>query len=169
MKITGAVLILIACISAGLGYCKLRKMKISCLFELCRALSILKGELATSLLPLPRLFRSVSEKSKGDCAVFFSLLSSSLEEISEEDFNSLWEKTASSIFKALSEDELKAFSSLGCVLGKFQIDQQLSALENVIAVLQSSLSSEKSAFSAQQRLSLGLSAAGAMLILLVLM
>ena len=169
MKLLGAIMIIGAFMLCSLSSFKSGVCRIHSLEAACTVLEHMKGELCTSLLPLPQLFKRLSERLNGEAKEFSDELSRSLVNLGEENFSALWEKSAKKELPYLNEEEMKSFSSLGLILGRFQLEIQLEAIEKTEKLLGEHLNSAKESLPAEGKLRFGVSTGAAFLIVLWLL
>lgn len=168
MRWLGGFFIFFSCLTLGFTYSNSKRSHLKSLADVCDALELIKGELSTNLSSLPEICEALDGRAKGSAADFLLKLRISFENLGTEDFSMLWTRAVESAFKDLSCEELKSVASLGNILGKFRLEDQLSALDCTTAYLKDTLNRAKLDYPNERKLSLGVSAAGAMLILLTL-
>lgn len=168
-KLLGALLITAALVLTALVYLKQRRERIRLLEELAAALSAAAGELSLRALPLQRLFELLSTRAKGPAEEFFAVLFKRMDRLGEEDFFTLWEKTAVEKLPGLTPAEREEFSRLGAVLGRYELERQLEALSACAAAFDEAARRARQDYPDRRRLTLGLSAcAGALLIIILI-
>lgn len=169
MRLWGAALILTACLGAGLLRTASVRRRMETLRGLCGALELAEGELETRLTPLPELVRLLAGRSSGQTGDFFRLLDASFGFLGAEDFAALWSRAAATALTALSSADREELVRLGQVLGRFELDRQLAALEACVRALRGELEAARVRYPGDRRLSLGLGAAAGALLIVVLM
>lgn len=137
MKILGALSVIIGCVLFGL----IRAMSLTrhekCVGAIIDSLQYMISELKTEALPLPELIALLSQTARSEVRVFYAKLSSAMELLGDESFESLWSSavmTDSSL--GLSEGERQILCKAGVFMGKFSAEEQSAALESCIARLE---------------------------------
>ena len=166
MKSIGAVFILISCLQLGSGWIKNKRDRLQCLDSLIFSLGLMKAELSTNLASIPELCRILASEAKKEAADFFGELGKSFDMLGEENFASLWKKSAVKCLPLLNEDELAEFISLGSVLGRYELAEQVNALNSCMEFMSLRLKELRLRYPADAKLSLGVSTAAALMILI---
>ena len=161
-------MILAACMAAGYTYIQGKKRRIETLVNLCEALELMAGELDMRITPLPELCRLLGEKARGEASAFFKMLSKSLKRLGATEFSQLWREAAESSLKALSGEEQREIERLGKVLGRYALDEQLSAIKACRAALRTGTEQARASYPGERRLGLGLPAAAGILLIITL-
>ena len=168
-QLFGALCVLAACVSMGAVACAERRRRLSALDELTAALRRMRAELASHARPTAELCRMLGESAAGETGAFFTLLLHSLGELGERPFYALWREAAGKALRSLREEERESFARLGESLGRYELEEQLGAIESCLAFFDSAREKARAELPAQRKLTLGLAlSAGAMLTILLL-
>ena len=169
MRLLGAALVLLSALSAAHCYSAGTARRVAALREMDAALAHMRAELSMRLSTLPELAALLAESEHGTAQQFFSALESALAHLGEESFPALWRKCVNEQLNALRASERDEMLRLGESLGRYELGEQLSALDLCRAQLNTSAEHAASALPDQKRLAYGLSAAaGGMLCILLL-
>lgn len=133
---------------------------------LCSSLRIMAAELGTRLRPLPELICELAAKG-GTAGAFYGCLAEKLQRLGETDFSALWSDSIEGL-ALLSADELSALDSLGTVLGRYELNEQLESIELCLDALSRSAALLRESYPDRRRLLLGLSAEAGFMTLIVL-
>ena len=136
--------------------------------QLLISLQIMEGELQTRETPFPELLKLLTEQCDGPAAAFYRAVSDKLPRLGEEAFSRLWRQSALDRLGCLRFDELDCLIRLGGSLGRYTLEQQLSALRSCQNVLAARLETGQRQYPEERRLSLGLSASAALLLVILL-
>lgn len=165
----GAVLILMGSLGCAWNMSREEKQRLQTLRELSAAVSALGAELSLHLTDLPQLTGLMAERAPGDAGRFFTLLAGRMEMLGERSFSSLWQEVARETLKHLDGDSLAVFLNLGDTLGRYEVGEQLAALEGCRTALDRAAEELSAALPDRRRISFGLwSAAGALLAILLI-
>ncbi len=168
MKLLGFLLISFSSALCGLCYVSSKKDRISELESFADMLGLMRGELTCRFSPLTELAAKLSENSVGKAASFLKVLTLNLEMLGERVFYDIWCESLNVCVSELDKSEAEAVKALGNILGRFDVETQAVAIDEVTAILKKSISEEKSQLPQLKRLSLGVSAsAGAILAILL--
>lgn len=112
------------------------KRRVRELRELIAGLEAVKRELKYSLAPLPELFRQAAEQTAGEVALLFGCCADRTESTDGERFCYVWKQALSERRLCLDRMDLTMLEQLGGVLGRYDADEQLKALEYTVARLE---------------------------------
>ena len=130
LKWIGAVFIIVACLTFGLLIVYFHKKEIKSLKGLIYAIDFMECELQYRIPPLPELCRRTADKCIPDLKKVFLNLSYELEEQIVPDvkicMNSVLSKATD-----IPNETRRCLTILGHSMGKFDLNGQLKALENV--------------------------------------
>lgn len=169
MKAAGTGAVLLAAFFFALETMGEKKRRIAILQELCRALEQLKAELSVHLTPMPELLSSLAEKTRGSVSLFFRAVLDAMPGLGERAFYEIWSAAASAQMKELTEPELVELMKLGEILGRYELGEQLLAVEDCLGELRSALEAHCGAYPNERRLIFGLSLAGGFFLTIVLL
>lgn len=169
MRYFGALMIFLASSGAGLIFLRAKKKRLAGIKNIYFALELLHAELVTRASPLPELCRLLEARSQGAAADFFGGLSGAMSELGERDFASIWRENARESFACLNSAELDEICRLGDVLGRYELQEQASALELCLTYLRSCQATAESNYPSEKKLGLGLTMAAGLLLIVVLL
>ena len=163
MRLFGALFIMMA---GGLLGCmplvKLRE-RIKTLDTLIGELKRMRAELHSYGLSIPELMQKMGE------SVIFSSVRDSIEMDGAMAFAMGWKGCVAKCESCLTPQECQAVSALGDVLGRYAMEEQLSALDEVVEILQNGKEETKQRLQSVSRLYMGTSLClSAMLVVLLL-
>lgn len=164
-KLIGACLTVLGCGGMGLRMAASYRREIIALEQLRIAVEYMQCSLRHRLTPLPQLCDEASEVTKGDISFFFSRLSAILKKHISPNVRSC---VTVAIEEALLTDFIADYvSTLGDILGQFDISGQLQGLENLSEQLSIELENRRKDNGSRIRSyqTLGLCAGAAMAIL----
>ncbi len=168
MRIAGFALLQLAALLFSLRHIGSKKRGAACLASFCAMLEQLGGLLGREAAPMPELIGELIPRSDGAAEVFLRALAASMDRLGEYSFCALW-KNALGAAPALSDREAaQALEELGTVLGRYELETQLRAVESCRAVLCRRLDAQRQSLPQTKRLTLGLSLAAAALVGIIL-
>ena len=169
MSYLGAALILLGSLAAAGRFIEEQRRRLCALRDMCAALERLRAELSLRAAGLPELTKLLAESSDNAAGRFFSALREALPQLGEHSFSELWTGCVSMTLPELSDVERTALRRLGETLGRYELSEQLGALERCRAALMESVESLSEALPEKRRLTFGLlGAAGALLCICLL-
>ena len=167
MRTAAAVLTLLGSLLLGAVRQRAIGQRLACLSCLAADLSRMEAELAGKNASLPAIAAMLAEE--GEARSFFSRLSAGASSLGERSFRALWCEAAEAELPALEASEREALCALGAALGRYPLDMQLSALSRCRKTLEEHLLQARGSLPENTRLSWGLSAAGGLLLLILLL
>jgi stage III sporulation protein AB len=133
----GAMMVISCCSIIGMGFAAELKNRVKSLTGLISALTIMKSEICDLLTPMPELLRLIAEQSSIPVKTFFENCLAFLTEGRTVSFSKAWEYAArETVSMQLTPDEVSALSELGLSLGRYDIDEQKTALTRTINKLE---------------------------------
>lgn len=140
MKAAGALFIVAGCTWYGVikaaGLCR-RERTLAAFLETLRFIS---AELSNSASPLPELFLRLSKTARPELRPFFAGLSESMDSIGERSLSSLWqERLMSDESLELSQFQRLELCRPGLMLGRYDAQEQITALESCVSRLEPEL------------------------------
>lgn len=169
MRLWGIGLLIAACILVSLQDLRLRRERIRALGDLAQALRLLQGELSLHCESLPQAFETLACRCDGAGQELFEALARESGRLGEERFEQIWRSCVSDSSRSLRTTERDRLERLGQVLGRMELELQLQALEETCAELREARADAEESFPAERRLSIGLGAAVAALLGIVLL
>ena len=168
MRALGALMAFAACSAMGLLRVASERRRIETLAALTEALDVMRGELAARLTAIPALTEYMARHSRGDAQSFFAAVLDRLPQLGKRELSELWCESVMETLPSLETDELRELASVGLVLGRCELDVQLSALDRCAAALRAAQERAQAEYPQQKRLSLGVSAAAGLVLVTVL-
>lgn len=168
MGLTGAAVIVFSCLWMAHVAVKDRKRRVAAVEELCCALEQLRAELDVRLSPLPMLMEELAMRTSGCAAIFFAALRDSLAELGDKSFAALWKDAVEENLGSLSHEDAQAILALGSVLGRYELADQLAALDRCSLELRASAVRRRSQMPQDRRLCYALLTAGGCFLAIIL-
>ena len=106
-----------------------KRRKLENLRVFCEMLQQLSGILASAAPPMPELLKILLQRSQGEARLFTERLFRSMDMLGEKSFQELWNRALTEASFPFSDDILAELEALGDVLGRYDLDAQLQALE----------------------------------------
>lgn len=128
MKYVGALFIFLACTGGGIYRALLLRRRARTLAELNAALELLRGEICGRLSDLPAALMAAG-REKGETGGFFEALREEAAQIGDKPFSEIWCGCAAEKLGSLQEDELRAVTALGGILGRYDAETQGRAID----------------------------------------
>lgn len=169
IKYLGAFMILLSGLSLGLGRVMEGRRRIGTLRSVLAALELMQGELGANAAPLPELCTALCRRASPPAEDFFQTLNASLDRLGEEDFAALWDRAAEKELFALKNGELEEIKALGNIIGRYELDAQLSALRAAAAAIRLCLDRALAEYPGERKLGLMLPTALSALLALALL
>ena len=155
MRLTGAALVAAAGLLAGLMQAGRLRDRARRREELCRMLDMLEFELERFRTPLPALFKKLAEQMEGDAGLFCGQVAEGLG--ARQDLASIWKDA----LRALPAEDRRILAPLGGILGRYGAEEQLRALAAAARDMERARDEARDEAREKGRLWVGLSAAGA--------
>ena len=168
MKMAGFVLLQLAALLFALRHIGCKKRETACLASICAMLEQLGGLLGSEAAPMPELIGALILRSDGCAAAFLQTLAESMDRLGERSFHELWENALDAAPIALDPEAGQALEELGSVLGRYELETQLRAVEACRAALCRRLDALRQELPQRKRLTVGLSLAASALIGIIL-
>ena len=169
MKQLGMGIVLLASLSLGVVELLGKRERLRCLRELCDALALFRAGLADTRAPLPRLTQETGKKARGRAGLFFHALEEKLLSLGTYSFSELWGQAVDETMTPLTPEERESMRCCGVMLGRFALEEQLAALDQLQRQLENIFTAEQRRYRDEKKLSLWLpTAAGALLVILLL-
>ena len=157
MRLTGAALLTAAGLLAGLLAADRLRNRAELRAELCRMLDLMEFELGRFHTPLPTLFDTLARQMEGDTAKLCCRMREGLAHLGEQDLAWIW----ADALDVLPGDERKLLLPLGQVLGRYGAEEQLRAIAACCQAMERARDEAQTALRDKGRVYVGLSAAGA--------
>ncbi len=168
IKIVGAVLIVAGCGLFGFLYAGVHRRETQCLRQYISALEFMEWELQYRLTPLPELCKMTSGVCDGCLKKLFMALAQELETQIAPDVAQCVRTVLEKIVDLPKLTRI-AFTQLGCILGRFDLEGQCKGLESLRAEATQLLMrhSENQDVRVRSYQTLGICAGAAMVILFI--
>lgn len=156
MKCYGIVFVMLSAWLFGKEKIKPIKTRIVYLQNMSAALELMRSELSGRPKALEELCSQLEISCKGQAALFFGELGKRLRNDDWCCFREIWSISVSECFAELRSDEKQLIDELGTVLGVFELDRQLRALDFCVEQLKNCYQKAKGEYSANRKLYIGL-------------
>lgn len=168
-KLLGCCAVIAACLSASVSLIGRRKNRLRLCEDLCRALELIRGELALNAPPLQDLMAMASDQAGGQARFFFEKLRAELSGIQEKSFPQIWRDACEGSLAEMTIRDREEIEALGPALGRFTLEDQLHCCDKAIRHLSGASAAYRAAYASERRLILALGmSGGAMLCLLLI-
>ena len=128
IKVIGASLIMAGTVGWGIMGVRRLRIRASVLRELTSSLDIMRGEICERCTPMPQLLKNLSELYRAPVSNFYRRAAEKLE--TDETLFKAWQSAVDeSAELMLNEDEKSAMRELGLCLGKYDAQEQRTAIE----------------------------------------
>lgn len=165
MRLTGAALLMAAGLLTGLRMADRLQKRCALRTELERMLALMAFELGRFRTPLPQLFEKLSAGLEGEALTLCCRMTSGLDRLGERTLDGIWAEA----LEPLPPPERKILLPLGNVLGRYGAEEQLRAVESCRAAMERSQCEAQAALRERGRMYVGLSAAGAAVLVVLLL
>ena len=132
MQLLGTMLLAGGAALLGITAAHRTQWRVRDLRMLTEGLRMMLRELSYRLAPLPELLRSAEEGSEGCVKHFFDLCAQGADGLDGRTFHSIWRQSMQDSKLCLASEERHCLDSLGAVLGRYDSDNQLQALNIAI-------------------------------------
>ena len=164
MRMAGFALLQLAALLFALRHIGCKKREAEALASFCAMLEQLGGLLGSEAAPMPELIGALILRSGGCASVFLQTLADSMDRLGERSFFELWNHALDAAPVALEPEDRNTLEELGSVLGRYELEAQLRAVESCRAVFCRRLDALRLELPQVKRLTLGLSLAASALI-----
>ncbi|MCI8915804.1 MAG: stage III sporulation protein AB [Oscillospiraceae bacterium] len=134
-RLIGAALVTAGCAALGLGGAARLGGRVRDLGELAAGLDVLRRELGWRLAPLPEALELAARCVRGPAAAFFAQCAGGAGRLEGRAFQQVWQEGLEDGALRLREGDRAALARLGPVLGRYDSDSQLQALDRTAAGL----------------------------------
>lgn len=159
MRLTGALLLVLAGLLAGLGAAGEMKKTVCRREELCLLLERVAYELERFRTPLPELFSALARHEEGAARALCRGVESRISELGRVSFEEIWRDGIA----FLPPEERHILAGLGSVLGRYGAEQQLPALASCRRDMETALGKARARASELGRVYIGLCTGGGVL------
>ena len=124
----------IGCLAAGsvlLGVCAVQYLnhRVGDLEQLLEGIVIIRRDMDYRLAPLPELLKMAAEHTAGRVKVLFELCARGAEHLNGRTFYNVWNQAIEASQLRLEPPDLAILGQLGCVLGRYDEENQRQALD----------------------------------------
>jgi stage III sporulation protein AB len=128
-KLVGALLITSGTAAWGLAGIRRLRRRAAVLRTLTDSFDLMENEITQRLTPMAELMELLSEAEPGPAGRFYGSVLSGMKRIGEVGFPIIWRRAAEDTPGLyLNEEERAALSELGLSLGRYDVEQQRSAI-----------------------------------------
>ena len=157
MRLAGAALVTAAGFLAGLGVWNGLRERADLRRSLCRMLALMEFELERFRTPAPALFALLADRLEGEAGALCRRMCRGLETLGQRPLEEIWGEALG----ALPETERRILLPLGQVLGRYGAEEVLSALASCRVTMERAWDEARTALRERGRMAVGVSAAGA--------
>lgn len=125
----GALLLFCGTAAIGFGAAAGLRKRTNALLSFLGGLTIMEVEMQFRLTPMPDLLDKLATETGGAAGEFFALCRDSLFRLADAPLSQLWREALHSRGGMLAEEDRRVLEQLGAVLGCYDVDGQLSAIE----------------------------------------
>ena len=168
MKLPGAVLIMAAACLMSVLTLREKKQRQAGGLSLAAALELLRGELSSGALPLSLGIERASAHASGFGKELLIAVQEGLRDLGEWSFDEIWDKALAGTDPWLEETVQNELRKLGSVLGRFDLETQLRALDACISLLRQQWERQRNAYPEERRVWIGLTAGLSALLVILL-
>ena len=131
-------------------------------------MELLRGELSSGAVPLSLGIERVSAHTSGFGKELLIAVQEGLRDLGERSFDEIWDKALAGTDPWLEETVQNELRKLGSVLGRFDLETQLRALDACILLLRQQWERERNAYPEERRVWIGLTAGLSALLVILL-
>lgn len=168
MRMVGFVLLQLAALLFALRQIGCKKREEEGLASFCAMLEQLVGLLGSEAAPMPELISALILRSDGCASAFLQTLAGSMDRLGERCFFELWKNALDASSIALEPEDRQTLEELGSVLGRYELETQLRAVESCRTALCRRLDALRQELPQMKRLTLGFSLAASAFIGIIL-
>lgn len=165
MRVTGAIILVIAGVMWGLTAAGELKKTVRRRETLCRLLEHISWELERFHTPIPELFSALAVTEPGEAGRLCREVAGRLSQLGRISFGEIW----TGCISFLSPEERAMLSGLGNVLGRYGTEEQISALESCRREMESAHEKAKKCAQELGRVYIGVSTCAGVMAAVLLM
>lgn len=165
MRLMGAAILTAAGFLAGLAAADGLRRRQALRDELGRMLTLLGFELARFRTPLPAVFEKLSEQLAGQTAELCRRVRDGLDQLGSRELDEIWRDALA----PLPAEERRILTPLGQVLGRYGAEEQLAAVDACRKEMERARDEAADALRERGRMYIGVGAAGAAALAVLLM
>lgn len=169
IRTVGAGISFLAFIMAACSYYLSKQSRCRELFSIRFMLMLLRSELSGSAAEISMILNRIASSLDASAKEFVLRLLSDMDRLGLQSFEELWRNAAIEHFEFPDERCCEAVCRLGGVLGKYELEAQLTELDNVLLLINNKADELAASLKTEKKLAFGLSSAlGAMLVTLLI-
>lgn len=168
IKLFGAAAALAACLMAGNQYYMCEKNRYNAIKSCRIMLSLIRSELSTSSADISIILKNICGRLSTPAHGFALLLTKEMDMLGQIPFQDIWDKALVQCFAILGQYEKNIIKELGGIIGKYELEQQLEALDCAVSRLSDEEKCCYEQLKPRQKLSFGLSGAMGLMLIIVL-
>ncbi len=165
MRVAGAAILTAAGLLAGLAAVDDLRRRRTLREGLARMLTLLGFELERFRTPLPALFGKLPEQLEGEAAAFCRRVRDGLAQLGSREMEDIWREAVA----PLPAEERRILTPLGQVLGRYGAEEQLAAVDACRGEMERARDETAAALRERSRMYIGVGAAGAAVLAVLLM
>lgn len=129
IRLFGALLITAGTAAWGLMNVFRLRRRVVCLQSLAGAVGLMASEICAALTPMPELLRRLSDDAAYPASCLYKNASEKMSALGDKPFSSIWTRAVRETPELLlTSEESLALEELGLFLGRYDVDEQKSAL-----------------------------------------
>lgn len=137
LRLCGAVLIISGSVFWAAKALSRLKGRILALEALISSLEMLRGEICTRLSPICDACELLSRDAAEPACYLYERVYRGMESLGDKSFNAIWRDACSSSDELrLTEDELLILCDLGSSLGRYDVEEQKTAISRTVRILE---------------------------------
>jgi len=168
-RIIGAVII-VAC-TAAFGFSGVTRLRVRVknLQNLITALEIMKSEICERLTPMTEILTTLSQEAQAPVSGVFKECCNQMSQLGSRSFYFIWKSAVESACDLeLTEHEKKILTDMGHVLGRYDIQEQKSAITYAIRRLETCLQNAEEEKRSQSKVHAALGVSAGLFIVIIL-
>ena len=168
IKLIGAIIILFSVVVLSIIPLYYTQYRMRILRDFLQDFRLLHNELTSNLSSVPELIEFLSQKGGHTTRPAYISIHEELNMHAVALFHDDWCRSMKRYTKYLSSEEYNQLLTIGDILGKYILEEQLSAINNSICLFEESLSKEKSIYPEKKKLNLGIGTSLGMILVILL-
>jgi len=169
-RVIGALLIVVCTAVLGFGGVLRLGRRVRNLTGLVSALEIMKGEICERLTPMPELFELLAGTMEGPVAGLFQACGEQMTTLGESSMYLIWKSAVRSAEELeLSEQEARTLTEVGHVLGRYDAEEQRTAISFAIRRMEGCLHRAEEEKRAQTKVRAALGVTAGLFVVIILL
>lgn len=128
IQLMGGLLLFCGSTAIGLGAAGALRKRTQALSSFLGGLTIMEAELQFHLTPMPDLLEKLAREAGGAAGAFFALCRKGLGHLEDTPLSLIWQEALQSRAGMLTEGDREVLEQLGAILGRYDLEGQLSAI-----------------------------------------